>query len=769
MIVSIIVPVYNAEKFLNKSIKSVLNQSYKMIELILVNDGSTDNSEMICNNYGKTDRRIKVLSKKNSGPAAARNTGISHATGDFIFFLDADDFIEENTIERLITIYNQYQPDMVMGNFSKLENNGVTIKQKVSFQPDNEMFQDQIKELSKTDIVNYVRHFLKHPSNHLISYCWARLYKLSVIKNNGIFANEDMRLFEDFVFNLDYLKYTNKIVFLNESLYIYTMHSSHISASMAIVNSDSLLHDMQVFKIKAGEFLQQKNAGKGNTLSKTTIKQEIGHALIHYVIIFLIRSCRLLNKNNRNIIYREIEKLINSEILKDSLQYYSPSKGNSKVLPLLMKHKLIDLMMDYCQYRAYKRYGNPEEDKKIYKADIINEIKAQELPVIIYGAGVVGKTLLYICKNEGIKIESFCDSSKKAAQSNFCNLEVIYAHDLKKKYRDAIFLISAAAIKDVVDLLTDSGFSKWYAAGLILKDLDISQNSPDASIDYTKFAIENCILCHYGYLNPDKLFLRSIDLIITERCSLKCRDCSNLMQYYEKPGDCNIDMLLKSIDVFFTVFDEVMDFRIIGGDTFMNKNWHIIVSRLADERRAKRIVLYTNGTIIPHEKYIPLLKNDKVLIIITDYGPLSKKLAGLKKMLEENKVSHHIIEITEWLDCSSIIPHNRTIEQNKEIFKNCCAKNMATLSDGKLFRCPYGANAHRLRAVPNSPGDYIDLFQEPVDSVNIKERKNKVKEYLLDKDYLDTCDYCSGRPLSGNEIPPAIQVKKPLKYQKYER
>ena len=364
MLVSIIVPVYNAEKFLNRSINSVLNQSYKKLELILVNDGSTDNSEKICNIYGVTDKRIKVISKKNGGPAAARNTGVSYATGDFIFFLDADDFIEENAIERLITIYNQYQPDMVMGNFNKLEKNNEIIKQNVSFHPDNEIFQEHIKELSKTDIVNYVRHFLKHPSNHLISYCWARLYKSSIIKENSIVANKDMRLFEDFVFNLDYLKYTSKIVFLNESIYIYVMHSSHISASMAIVNSDSLIHDMGIFRIKASEFLQKKNTGKGKKLSKTDIKQEVGHTLIHYVIIFLIRSCRLLNKNNRNIIYREIEKLINADIIKDSLQYYSPSKGNSKILPLLMKHKLIDLLMDYCQYRAYKRYGKPEEDIK---------------------------------------------------------------------------------------------------------------------------------------------------------------------------------------------------------------------------------------------------------------------------------------------------------------------------------------------------------------------------------------------------------------------
>jgi len=401
------------------------------------------------------------------------------------------------------------------------------------------------------------------------------------------------------------------------------------------------------------------------------------------------------------------------------------------------------------------------------KEDILSDIKNKQLPVIICGAGIVGKVLLSICRDRGIAVECFCDSSQKVAQDNFCDKEVIYTPELRKKYKDAIFLISAAAIKDTVDLLTDLGFLNWYAGGLLLKDLDVSQNRLAPPIDYTKFAIENCILCHDGYLNPDKLFLRSIDLIITERCSLRCRDCSNLMQYYERPRDCGIEMLLKSIDNFCLAIDEVMDFRVIGGDAFMNKEWPIIVKRLTDEPKAKRVVVYTNGTIVPNEKDIPYLMKDKVLIIVTDYGALSKKLAQLKQALEKDRIAYYILNVTEWLDCAAIKPHNRSASRNKEIYKACCAKNMATLSDGKLFRCTYAANAARLSAVPDYKNDYIDLFQEPLDAAGILKTKNKVRGYLLDKAYLETCDYCNGRPLSGYEVKPAIQANKPLAYRKY--
>lgn len=136
-------------------------------------------------------------------------------------------------------------------------------------------------------------------------------------------------------------------------------------------------------------------------------------------------------------------------------------------------------------------------------------------------------------------------------------------------------------------------------------------------------------------------------------------------------------------------------------------------------------------------------------------------------MFEQNKIAYHILEVEEWLDCAAIRPHHRSVDQNKEIFKKCCAKNMPTLSDGKLFRCPYTANTFRLSAVPDSKTDYIDLFQEPLDVKNIRETNNKIRSFILHKNYLETCDYCNGRPLSGSEIQPAIQTDKSLPYRRY--
>ena len=155
-----------------------------------------------------------------------------------------------------------------------------------------------------------------------------------------------MRLFEDFVFNLEYLKHCDKIVFINEPFYTYTRPNNHVTASMAIINSDSLSHDMNAFKIKTAEFLKSENA-----------KKEVGHAIIHHGIIYMIRSCRQIDQDTKDRIYNEINKMIKTPIFVESLKYYSPQKGNSRILPLLARFKLVNLIMMYCQYKANKRYG----------------------------------------------------------------------------------------------------------------------------------------------------------------------------------------------------------------------------------------------------------------------------------------------------------------------------------------------------------------------------------------------------------------------------
>lgn len=356
--VSIVVPVFNAEKFLGISIGSVMEQTIPEWELILVDDGSFDKSVEICEQYALRDARIRLLTQPNRGPSAARNTGVRAATGEFIFFLDADDYIFPDALENLLVAADKFGADMTLGNFCKQEGDAPLIQQPVVFSPAEDTFLGQYNVLSGMELLDYVRHFLQYPSNHLVSYCWARLYRRATILQYTLEADEDMRLFEDFAFNLNYLSKAKNLVFVNRPVYVYVLHGRHVSASMAIIESRRLIGDMQAFRCKVNAFLDAIMADK---ILAQKVRREVGHTLVHYAIIFLVRTCRQLNVDNRRAIFKEIRELVNSELMRECLLHYEPRPGNSRIVPLLMRLKFIWLIAMVCKQKGNRRYGRLEK------------------------------------------------------------------------------------------------------------------------------------------------------------------------------------------------------------------------------------------------------------------------------------------------------------------------------------------------------------------------------------------------------------------------
>jgi len=342
-LVSVIVPVYNSEKYLRRCIESIINQSYKNIEIILINDGSTDNSGEICNANALSDNRIRVIHTRNNGPAAARNIGIENSKGSFIFFIDADDFIENNALNLLVESYNQHKADIIVGSFNKIRNSN-------SVYGHNGVFSSS-KLLTKQDIIDYARCYLKKPNRFtLFAYSWGRLFKSSIIKNNHIVFNANLHTFEDVAFNFDYMKYTNEVYFLKEAIYNHLIHDNYMSATMALSSNSKSMFGYGQALDNIGVFLKNYN-------SDTNIKSEVGHANVTLTIIQFVRICGQINKSNKKRIYELVRETINDPNFRGNLKYYSPTKGDSRILPILMKLKLVWLIIWVCMYKAHKRYG----------------------------------------------------------------------------------------------------------------------------------------------------------------------------------------------------------------------------------------------------------------------------------------------------------------------------------------------------------------------------------------------------------------------------
>ena len=318
---------------------------------------------------------------------------------------------------------------------------------------------------------------------------------------------------------------------------------------------------------------------------------------------------------------------------------------------------------------------------------------------IIFGAGVVGKALYGECQARGIKIDGFCDND---------NSKGVLPVEEAKKYK-AEFYIATGDVKFANEQLKGKTLNEETAD--ILAEIKLETYDK-----YTQFCIENCIDANRNWDNP--YFLRSLDLMITEKCSLKCRDCSNLMPYYKNPKDCDISQVILDTKTILDTW-KVGEFRIIGGEPFMNKEWELLLAYLIKDPKVKRIVIYTNGTIVPSTH---LLINPKVFVQVTDYGKLSKKLNIIKDLFDTDKVAYQIVK-PRWTDCGKAEKKGRTQKELDQMFKDCCSRNV-TLSNGRLFPCAFSANLARL-------GIY---------------------------DGEDFCDYCSGRPLNAPEIEPAIQI-----------
>ena len=223
--ISVIIPVYNCEQYLATCIQSLTDQSYQDFEVILIDDGSTDSSGRLCDEYSQNDSRFQVIHIENSGPSHARNEGIRKCSGELIFFLDSDDILDKDAFQLLLSAYNLLEVELVIADFSKIINNKPTPSGHVDV-----FTQDTL--LRQSDILEYTAKYLSAPNKFpLLTQSWGRLFKTSIIKDNDIYFNTNLRTFEDVAFNFHYLKYVEKIFFINKPLYNLLIHTNRLSAT----------------------------------------------------------------------------------------------------------------------------------------------------------------------------------------------------------------------------------------------------------------------------------------------------------------------------------------------------------------------------------------------------------------------------------------------------------------------------------------------------------------------------------------------------------
>lgn len=212
-LISVMVPVYNAEQNLPKCIESLMVQTYENIQILLVNDGSKDASLEVCTRYADTDSRIKVVNQENGGEGAARNRGLKEANGAYICFVDADDYVKPDFVKNLYEMQKINQAQLSICGFVELK--------------DNEVINETTGNVEFMTQAEAMENLLKHTS--FKGYVWNKMFIMNIIRENQMQFDQSLAVWTDVLFVFTYMQYIKKAVYDPKSMYYYIFWESSVS------------------------------------------------------------------------------------------------------------------------------------------------------------------------------------------------------------------------------------------------------------------------------------------------------------------------------------------------------------------------------------------------------------------------------------------------------------------------------------------------------------------------------------------------------------
>ena len=316
--ISIIIPVYNGEKYIRRCLDSVINQTYNDIQIIVINDGSTDNTENILKTYSD----IVLINKENEGVSKARNTGLSLATGDYVYFCDADDYLEENAFEVLVKEYAEN--DLL--RFGHYVVNGDQKKEKTN--DDDVLAGVDLSFNSNEQILEYLI------SNKTEGHLWNYLFKLSVIKENDILFDEELFYQEDVMFLLRYCLNIKNIKIISNPFYNYYVNENSVTKN--IKSSIRNLSSISNLRHKMLKLLKDNDKMNLSSL----LEQRFLNLQLSYILDYRIK----LSKKEYMDFLKQIS-IANHEYYDEVLK--KPIAKKWKIFINLLKNKRIHLFNFY--------------------------------------------------------------------------------------------------------------------------------------------------------------------------------------------------------------------------------------------------------------------------------------------------------------------------------------------------------------------------------------------------------------------------------------
>ncbi|MDR3223806.1 MAG: radical SAM protein [Methanobrevibacter sp.] len=268
---------------------------------------------------------------------------------------------------------------------------------------------------------------------------------------------------------------------------------------------------------------------------------------------------------------------------------------------------------------------------------------------------------------------------------------------------------------------------------------------------YLRFILATFSFPFYIIKNWNNININGIELVVTTKCNLNCKDCVNLMQYYDNPYNIEIENLVYDVKQIIDIVDNILELRVIGGEPLLNTELPKLLNFLAHQKKILTIVISTNGTVSLNQDLINSMKNEKIRVKISKYDTLNTKMKvkNFIQELEDNDINIEIKYHSTWSDFGDLEFRNRNQEEMIEIFENCKSSyRCGTILNGEYHLCPRSAHATSLGLVPKDKESFMNIRLK--DESKRKMKKN-LKRFLKTKP-IGTCNYCDAWDMEIREI-----------------
>ncbi len=394
--------------------------------------------------------------------------------------------------------------------------------------------------------------------------------------------------------------------------------------------------------------------------------------------------------------------------------------------------------------------------------DLARRVIAEKLPVVLYGFHEAGEKACAAFRARDIPVVGILDVLQSKRIHEYEGIPVMAPEEYDYRVETVFVICSNRYFEEIRQLLAKRNclnILPYYAAYF------------EIAFTYREF-LPLCMIARRAESNArlekaarekEKLHVvDTLDLVITERCSLRCKECSNLMQYFHDPHDADMERTMAAVRNLLEAVDYIHEVRVLGGEPFVNQSWHRYVEYLLTFSKVGNVVVYTNGTIMPRQEQMAVFADPRAVLSISNYSGLSRKKDMLIDYMERNEYFYRCGDVMEWVRCGTIERRERTEEELKDVYHSCCVSGCLSLKNEKLFACPFSGNAYALQALPASVHEYVELLDTD------RDRIREELEQLQRKQYLKACAYCRGRPIGFSDIPAAQQAPRPLDYQRFD-